>query len=435
MEKKRRDTELLSKELARARQRISQLEATVDKCAVEEETLLRSNETLRAMIESSPVAIMNLDADGKVLIWNKAAELTFGWKATEALGRINPIVPEESKDEFDKIRGLAMRGPITGLEIRRRKKDGSFIDLSLSTSAIFGSRGNVVGYIAMFLDITARKKAEEELERSHAHLEELIGKRTAQLQEANEKLKKYAEELESSNRGLEQFAYMASHDLQAPLLSIASSLKLFRRHFLQGKLRAEEEKFLADAVESTTRMQNFIKGLLAYAKTGMVELQLKRTDSSLALDSALANLADQIRESGTIVTHGPLPVLQTDPFQLPHVFQNLIGNAIKFRGNQPPRVHVQAERQTDPETGRKFWIFSVRDNGIGIPAGSRDEIFDIFHRVKGSTERPGAGIGLAICKRIVERLGGKIWVESEEGRGSVFYFRLPSGPGKDRPEK
>ncbi len=431
MEKDSRNAELLAQELAHARQRISQLEGTVDRCGLVEETLLRSNETLRALIESSPVAIMNLDADGKVLMWNKAAELTFGWKSTEALGRINPIVPAESMEEFDKIRQLAMQGPVTGLEIRRRKKDGSSVDLSLSTSAIFGSRGNVIGYIAMFLDITARRKAEEELERSHAHLEELVRERTARLREANEKLKKYSEELESSNRGLEQFAYMASHDLQEPLLSIASNLKLFHRHF-RGKLKAEEEKFLADAVESTMRMQKFIRGLLAYSRTGTVELRLKRMDSSLALDSALANLAGQIRESGAVVTRGPLPVLDTDPSQLPHVFQNLVGNAIKFRGSQPPRVHVRAERQTDPGTGKDFWLFSVQDNGMGIPAQAREGIFDIFHRIKGGTEHPGAGIGLAICKRIVERLGGNIWAESEEGLGSVFYFRLPAGPEKEK---
>ncbi len=433
MEKDRENVERLTEELASARERIAELEGAVKKCAVVEETLSQSNEILRTLIEASPAAIMNLDAHGNVRMWNKAAELIFGWKAQEAIGRFNPIVPDEFRDEFAKIRGLAMKGPITGLEIRRQKKDGSPIDLSLSTAAIFDSRGNITGYIGMFLDITARKNAEEELESARVHLEELVRERTIELQEANEKLKKYSEELESSNRGLEQFAYMASHDLQEPLLAIAANLKLFHRR-LRGQLDEEAETFLADAVKSTIRMQNFIRGLLTYARTGTMEIKLEKTDSSLALNSALASLANQIKESGAVITHDPLPVLYTDPSQLPHIFQNLIGNAIKFRGAQPPRVHVSAERRPRPVAGGEiFWLFSVRDNGIGIPPGAKEGIFDIFHRIKSGGKKkkyPGAGIGLATCKRIIERLGGHIWVESEEGRGSVFYFRLPAGPGK-----
>ncbi|MDA8092248.1 MAG: ATP-binding protein [Nitrospiraceae bacterium] len=416
----------LADELDVARKRISQLEDLVGRCAATEETLLQSNEILHTLIDASPVAVINLDPQGRVLMWNKAAETTFGWQANEAIGSFNPIVPEDRKVEFEKIRELAMQGPLTGIEIKRRKKDGSPIDLSLSTAAISDPKGVITGYIAMFLDISARKKAEEELERSHSRLEELVRERTSELRQANEKLSKYSEELESSNRGLEQFAYMASHDLQAPLLAIATNLKMFLRRYRE-KLDEGTEKFLSDAVDSAIRMQNFIRGLLAYSRTGTRELELKRTDSALALDTALGNLASMIKETGAVITRDKLPVLHTDPSQLPHIFQNLIGNAIKFHGNGPPRAHVSANKQTDPGTGKKVWVFSVKDNGIGIPPEAKDVIFDIFKRLKSGGRYPGAGIGLATCKRIIERLGGSIRVESEAGKGSVFYFHLPAG--------
>jgi len=249
-------------------------------------------------------------------------------------------------------------------------------------------------FAVLFMDITARKHAEESLRRT-------------------------AEELARSNKDLEQFAYVASHDLQEPLRMVTGFVELLEKE-CQGALTADACTYIAYAVDGARRMRTLIDDLLTFSRVTTRAGQLEATRSEEVLEEALAALHFAIQEAGATVTHGVLPTVRADATQLAQVFQNLVGNAVKFRGAEPPRVHVEARREEG------HWLFSVRDNGIGIDPEFRDRIFLIFQRLHTRREYPGTGIGLALCKKIVERHGGRLWVESEPGRGSTFFFTLPA---------
>jgi len=271
---------------------------------------------------------------------------------------------------------------------------------------------------------------------------------------AEQKLQSALVELERSNKELEQFAYVASHDLQEPLRMVASYTQLLEKRY-KDKLDQDAREFIGFAVDGANRMQRLINDLLVYSRVQTQGKSFEPVDSHSALGAALVNLALAIEESGAIVTNDDLPIVRADYTQLVQVFQNLIGNAVKFRGATSPHVHVSATRNA--ECGRKggttdhtdgtdlgksedgrvtvnrepatvnpsFWTFSVLDNGIGIEPQYFERIFAVFQRLHDQVKYPGTGIGLALCKRIVERHGGKIWVESEAGKGSTFYFTLP----------
>jgi len=235
-------------------------------------------------------------------------------------------------------------------------------------------------------------------------------------------------ELQRSNEELEQFAYVASHDLQEPLRMVSSYTQLLARRY-QGQLDADADDFIAFAVDGANRMQRLINDLLTWARVATRGKSLEPTDCNSTLGQARVNLSAAIEESNALVTNDDLPTVMADEAQLVRLFQNLIDNAIKFRGQEPPRVHVSAERLPLPQAGEGRgggeWVFSVRDNGIGIEPQYHERIFVIFQQLHGKEEYPGTGIGLAICKRIVERHGGCMWVESELGEGSTFYFTIP----------
>ncbi len=245
-----------------------------------------------------------------------------------------------------------------------------------------------------------------------------LTKEVIKRREVEAALHKANEDLESSNKDLEQFAYVASHDLQEPLRMVASFTQLLAQRY-EGQLDEKGRKYINYAVDGAVRMKRLIDDLLTYSRIASRAMPLQTIDANAVLEAALKNLAAAIEESRASITAGKLPTVRADAAQLTLVFQNLIGNAIKFRGPEEPRVHVAvADRAGE-------WIFSIRDNGIGIKPEHADRIFVIFQRLHTREEYPGTGIGLALCKQVVERHGGRIWVESEPGKGSTFFFSMP----------
>jgi light-regulated signal transduction histidine kinase (bacteriophytochrome) len=226
-------------------------------------------------------------------------------------------------------------------------------------------------------------------------------------------------ELKRSNEDLEQFAYVASHDLQEPLRMINNYLQLLRQRY-KDKLDPNADEFIGFALDGSKRMHHLIRDLLTYSRVGTHGKEFAPTDCAAILAAALANLKLAIEDAGAEVTHDPLPRVRGDEVQLTQLFQNLIGNAIKFRGEAKPKIHVGAERNGSE------WEFTVRDNGIGIAAQDFDRIFIVFQRLHSKEKYPGTGIGLSVCKKIVERHGGRIWVESKMGKGTTFHFTMPA---------
>jgi DNA-binding response OmpR family regulator len=248
--------------------------------------------------------------------------------------------------------------------------------------------------------------------------EHLLRREKEEAERHSQVLEVRAAELKRSNEDLQQFANIAAHDLQEPLRTISSFTQLLAQRY-KGKLGADGDEFIAYAVDGAERMQLLIQGVLAYCRVGTTDKDFQEISSEKALLQALTNLRGAIGASDGEVTHDPLPAVTADNVQLSQLFQNLVGNAIKYCNVKPPRVHVSAR-----ENGSE-WVFSVRDNGIGIEPRYYEKIFLMFQRLHGRTEFSGTGIGLTVCKKIVERHNGRIWVESEAGKGSTFYFALP----------
>ncbi len=277
-------------------------------------------------------------------------------------------------------------------------------------------RGQLVGVLAVF----GQHPLEEETLASLATMADGIAQ-GLERRRAELALQAHARELARSNEELQQFAYVASHDLQEPLRMVASYTQLLARRY-RGKLDPDADEFIAYAVGGVNHMQRLIQDLLAYSRVGTSGHEFKPLESGRALDKALANLKTLVDETGALLVRGGLPWVMADETQLIQLFQNLVGNALKFRGQAPPRVVVEAERQGNE------WRFTVEDNGIGIEPQYFERIFVIFQRLHGKEEYPGTGIGLAICKKIVERHGGRIGLESRSGQGTTFWFTLPAVP-------
>ena len=285
-----------------------------------------------------------------------------------------------------------------GRELFGLRKDNTEFPIELSLSAIETPEGKLIS--SAIRDITARKAAEETLKRQDA-------------------LERKSAELKRSNVELEQFAYVAAHDLQEPLRMVASYTQLLSKRYT-GRLDSDADEFIAFAVDGAHRMQLLIEDLLAYCRVGTTGKAPQEISSTEALDQALLNLQGAIQESGGVVTHDSLPTVMVDGAQLVQLFQNVVGNALKYRSAESPRVHVSAKKNSAGER-----IFSMRDNGLDIDPQYFEKVFVMFQRLHGREEFSGIGIGLTLCKKIAERHGGRMWVESEPGKGSTFYLALP----------
>ena len=371
----------------------------------EEERALRDRS-----INSATNGILIADArqpDMPTVYCNAAFEKITGYAAEEVLGKNCRFLQgtDQQQPGLDAIRQAIRRGTEAKAELRNYRKDGSLFWNELYIAPVKDPRGRLTHFIGIQTDITQRKHQEIEL--------------------ANK-----TRELAQSNAELQQFAYVASHDLQEPLRMVASYTQLLGKRY-RGKLDQDADEFIGYAVDGATRMQRLIRDLLEYSRVGAERQSFEETDCELVFDQAMQNLSASVRERHAEVTHDPLPTVQVSPTHLIQVFQNLIGNALKFQGAAPPKIHVGAKALPDG------WEFSVRDNGVGMPGDQLDRIFAIFQRLHGQSEYPGTGIGLAICKRIVGKYGGQIWAESEPGQGSTFYFTLttPQEVMKSRPSK
>jgi PAS domain S-box-containing protein len=353
-----------------------------------------------ALLDLAHDSIFVRDTNNRIAFWNKGAALKYGWTAEQAIGRVaHELLSTVFPVPFEQIQSQLLA---------QGHWDGELIHTCAKRSRI-----TVASRWALQCDLLGQPRATLEINNdvTERKLSEVC-------------LAKTLEDLKRSNGELQQFAYVASHDLQEPLRMVASFTELLAKRY-HGQLDADADEFISYAVDGCNRMQALIQDLLAYSRAGAETRELHEISSEGALRAALDSLAGAVRENAAVVTHDPLPLLTADHSQLSQVFQNLISNAIKYRGSEPPCVHVSASKN-----GHRRWTFSVRDNGIGIDPQYFERIFIIFQRLHGRDKFKGTGIGLAICKKIVERMGGNIWVESEPQKGSTFYFALPESDGK-----
>lgn len=360
-----------------------------------------SRDLLHTTLSSIGDAVIATDDAGRVTFMNRVAEELSGWVQAEGQGRpldeVLHLVNEETRVAAENSAAKALReGVIVGLANHTVliSRDGVERPIDDSAAAIRNAQGNTIGVVLVFRDVSGRREAEE------------------QLRQLNRDLKR-------TNQDLQQFSYAASHDLKEPLRTVTNYLQLIRSRYM-GKLLDDEAAKLFDvAVGGAQRMHALVEALLEYSRSGEIgPVVLEPVPVDQLVRDAIANLQSSISEAGADIAVGPLPVVRTNPLHLTQVFENLIGNAIKYRSEQPPRICISAVEAAQD------WVFTVEDNGIGIPPQYRAQIFGIFKRLHGD-EYPGTGIGLATCKKIVERHGGSIWVESESGKGSRFCFTLP----------
>jgi signal transduction histidine kinase/CHASE3 domain sensor protein len=371
-----------------------------------------------AILDTAAEGIVGLNQAGRVTFANPAAAHMVGLTEEALIEQvaapwIEPtavtVSSGQDDDGIEQVTGddLAVRPPPisaaldlgtveTGIGDLLRAGDGSRLPVEYACAPIRDG-GEIVGAVLTFRDVTARRAAERALEAR-------------------------ARDLARSNADLEQFAYVASHDLQEPLRAVVSYLQLLERRY-GAQLDERAEKYIGYAVDGGRRMQTLITDLLTYSRVGRRDLEIEPVDLDVVLDRVQASLRVSIEESGATIARDPLPTVDGDVTQLTQLFQNLIANAIKFRAESVPDIHVSAERQPDT------WLFSVRDNGIGIAPEYHERVFVLFQRLHGRDEYSGTGIGLAICKKIVERHGGTIWVEATPGGGSTFRFTIPDAGG------
>lgn len=377
-----------------------------------EARLEETTRLLRAVVDGAPVPIFTLDSAGVVTSWNPAAERVFGWTAEEAVGRTLPIVPPSAEAQF---RGFVAEvavagGSFSGREVRRLRKDGTLIDVSIAAAPLRGPSGEVRGLAAVLSDVSARVRAEEEIRRLNAGLEERVERRT--------------EELVAKTKELEGFAYSISHDLRAPLRAIDGFSRLVEEEHAAG-LDEEGRRLLGVVRANARRMGQLIDDLLAFSRAGRHELRRSRVDVGALVSAVLEEVLPAEERPRSDVVVGDLPHALADPALLRQVFVNLLSNAVKFSATRPRRrLEVSGRR----ENGRAS--FTVEDNGVGFDMRYAGKLFGVFQRLHGR-EFEGTGVGLALAERIVSRHGGAIEAWSEVGRGARFTVSLPDEGGEE----
>jgi len=390
------------------------------------------------IIELSFDAIIVGQLDGDVESWNRGAEELYGYSEYEAIGKpIYDLLNSEFPETWPNVSSKLRKDGIWEGEIKHHTKNGKQVIVSSRIQTIIIKDGSIK-LLETNRDITKRKHAEEHIIKLLEEEQQL----TEELSATNEELQATSEELQSSNeelmraqnnlsdmviklkisnKELEQFAYVASHDLQEPLRMVSSFTQLLERRY-QGRLDDDADDYIGFIVEGAKRMKALIDDLLAYSRLNTNIREFEPILMEVVLDDVLLNLKASIKENNAQITFNSLPTIKGDHIQINQLLQNLIGNAIKFHGKEDPKIHISAL-----EFGGE-WLFSVHDNGIGIDPNHQEQIFSIFKRLHTRKQYEGTGIGLSICKRIVEAHGGRIWVESQKGEGSTFYFTLPITP-------
>jgi PAS domain S-box-containing protein len=360
---------------------------------------LEAQRHLAAIVESSEDAIISKDLNGIIRSWNRGAQRIFGYTPEEAIGQpIAMLAVSDRKDEFPDILSRIRRGErVEHFETRRQTKDGRVLAISLTVSPVYDANGRIIAASKIARDITERVRVEQALREANA-------------------------ELLRANADLEQFAYSASHDLQEPLRMVSTYTQMLKRRF-GGQLGAEGDEYVGYAVEGARRMHDLLQDLLAYARAATLRDEpAEPSDANHALQAALANLRVAVEASGASVVYDRLPILRVRDAHLEQVFQNLIANGIRYqKRDHPPAIAIRCD------VDGRFAHISVKDNGIGIEKQYHVHIFGMFKRLHTAADYAGTGMGLAICERIVNRAGGRIWVESQPGEGSTFHFTLPLG--------
>jgi len=371
--------------------------------------LRESEEWLRLAYDAADLGTWRYDVQAGTVRLDERSQIHYGFEQkdvtyTDMLGHIHPDDVERLEREITSTMDPISDGRYA-TEYRVIHPDRNVYWLAIQARTLYEGQGDARGTVMAYgtsQDITRRKQVEEELKHT-------------------------IKELTRSNEELEQFAYVASHDLQEPLRSISGMVQLLQQRY-HGQIDDRADQYINHAIDATARMHSLINDLLWYSRVNRNAKPFISVNTNLILQMAIDNLGTAIKESSAVVTYEPLPVVLGDAMQLSQVFQNLIANSLKFCGERPPEIHICAQHHQDE------WRFEVRDHGIGIDSQYFDRIFVIFQRLHTRREYPGTGIGLSICKKIIERHGGKIWVESQLGQGSVFYFTIPDRVRQDRTE-
>jgi len=400
---------ILISRVAQNRKRIEQMLRSANEKleqSVKERTaeLERARTWLEITLASIGDAVIATHRDGSIAFMNGVAEDLTGWVQTEASDRrlteVFVIVNEETRQPGeDPVARVLRTGAVVGLANHTLliSRDGREIPIDDSAAPIRDRSGEIAGVVLIFRDVTERRASEQAAERARVSLER-------------------------TNEELQQFAYAVSHDLQEPLRNVTIYTQLLGRRY-SGKLDSDAEQYIGFAVNGAVRMQMLLKDLLAYTQASdRTEQATNPIDANSVVQNVLSNLQATIDESGATVTYDMLPAIRMEEVHLEQLFQNLIGNGIKYRSEEPPRIHISAARAGNE------WTFRVADNGIGIDPRYKDNIFGLFKRLHTSEKYAGTGIGLAICQKTVQKYGGRIWVEPGTGGGSVFCFTTPAEP-------